>query len=225
MMTRPEWALLANLSQKNGTLPHGNTNYGKYHTDESEKGERSDDTSSVTLTGSGPATWTHDHTPEGVHDLCGNVWEWVRGLRLKDGKLQRAKDNDSALDQDFTLEGDAWVDVLDNGGSPIYIVADDRSLRITSDHSKADDNCNGYRWGEVEVDCKSEQLKELALYAGEPESYIWADNEGEYLPICGGYWSNGSNAGVFGVDLNSPRSVAYSSIGFRSAFCKLKTDN
>ena len=31
LMTRAEWGLLANLSLKNGTLPHGNTNYGKYH--------------------------------------------------------------------------------------------------------------------------------------------------------------------------------------------------
>ena len=38
MMTRAEWGLLANLSKKNGTLPHGNTNYGKYHADSEEKG-------------------------------------------------------------------------------------------------------------------------------------------------------------------------------------------
>lgn len=39
LMTRAEWGLLANLSRRNGTLPHGNTNYGKYHADEKETGE------------------------------------------------------------------------------------------------------------------------------------------------------------------------------------------
>ena len=84
LMTRAEWGLLANLSLKNGTLPHGNTNYGKYHANPEEHGESAGETGK-TKTGSGPATWTHDHTVEGVHDLTGNVWEMVRGLRIKDG--------------------------------------------------------------------------------------------------------------------------------------------
>lgn len=37
------------------------------------------------------------------------------------------------------------------------------------------------------------------------------------MPICGGNWNNGSNAGVFNVNLNNPRSNANSHIGFRSA--------
>ena len=75
MMTRAEWGLLANLSLRDGTLPHGNTNYGKYHADSEEKGE-SIEGSGKTKTGSGPTTWTHNHKVTGVHDLCGNVWEW-----------------------------------------------------------------------------------------------------------------------------------------------------
>nr|DAY91731.1 MAG TPA: TREPONEMA DENTICOLA VARIABLE PROTEIN 1 FUNCTION, PERIODONTAL DISEASE [Caudoviricetes sp.] len=37
------------------------------------------------------------------------------------------------------------------------------------------------------------------------------------LPICGGSWNNTSNAGVFNVNLNNPRSNSNSNIGFRSA--------
>ena len=37
-MTAAEWGLLACLSWKNGTLPHGNTNCGKYHADPTECG-------------------------------------------------------------------------------------------------------------------------------------------------------------------------------------------
>ena len=37
------------------------------------------------------------------------------------------------------------------------------------------------------------------------------------LPIRGGNWNNGSNAGVFNLNLNNPRSNSNTNIGFRSA--------
>ncbi len=37
------------------------------------------------------------------------------------------------------------------------------------------------------------------------------------MPICGGNWNNTSNAGVFRVDLDYPRSNAIGNVGFRSA--------
>lgn len=37
------------------------------------------------------------------------------------------------------------------------------------------------------------------------------------MPICGGSWNNGANAGVFNVNLNNPRLSSNSNIGFRSA--------
>lgn len=92
-----------------------------------------------------------------------------------------------------------------------------------SDHEEEYDGC---RWEDVNIDCESETLKELALYPGEPEAYCYIDStEGEYLPICGGYWNNTSSAGVFHVGLSHPRSHANGSLGFRSAyFRKLKTE-
>lgn len=37
------------------------------------------------------------------------------------------------------------------------------------------------------------------------------------MPICGGNWNNTANAGVFNVNLNNPRSISNSNVGFRSA--------
>lgn len=90
--------------------------------------------------------------------------------------------------------------------------------------NRPDDVC--YIPEDVNIDCESETLKELALYPGEPEAYCYIDStEGEYLPICGGYWSDTSYAGVFDVTLLNPRTHASGSIGFRSAyFRKLKTE-
>lgn len=37
------------------------------------------------------------------------------------------------------------------------------------------------------------------------------------MPLLGGDWNNGSNAGVFNLNLNNARSNANRNIGFRSA--------
>ena len=229
LMTAMERGFLANLCLKNGTMPHGNTNYGKYHADQSEKGECYD--GYKTLTGSGPATWNHDHTVFGVSDLCGNVWEWFRGLRLINGVLQVAKNNDAAMDIDLSADSENWQTMLAEG-KPICIDATD-GIRFTNEGEELDGDgeYDGSEWNDVEFDFgKTEQMIELGLYPGEARAYIYADTSDERLPLCGGYWRNGAGAGVFGVSLLNPRSNSDSNFGFRSAFyrklntedCKLK---
>ena len=68
-----------------------------------------------------------------------------------------------------------------------------------------------------------ELAKALLLYPDEPNGdyggdYHGVNTSGERLPRCGGYWFSTSSAGVFGVYLFSPRTHAYGSFGFRSAF-------
>lgn len=219
LMTAAEWGLIANISLKNGTLPHGNTNNGQYHADASEKGVKYDGGDGRTLTGSGPATWTHNHTPEGVHDLCGNVWEMLRGLRIKDGVLYAAKDNDAALNIDLTQEGDDWHRIKDNSGNVVKVSVDS-SIKITTYPSIKQD-CTGDCWEDVDIDCESEQLKELALFAGEPKAYLYIDStDGEYFPLRGGRWRGGAHAGLFCTALHTPRSYSYWGLGFRSAYFK-----
>ena len=41
------------------------------------------------------------------------------------------------------------------------------------------------------------------------------------MPICGGSWNNQSNAGVFKLNLNNPRTNRNWNIGFRSALPSL----
>ena len=88
LLTNDEWAALAHQSRKNGTLPRGNTDCGKSHSHPEETGTtyKGDSGSSKTLTGSGPVTWNHTHTAEGVADMCGNIWEHVGGIRFMDGQ-------------------------------------------------------------------------------------------------------------------------------------------
>ena len=69
------------------------------------------------------------------------------------------------------------------------------------------------------MNCDSEQLRALALFAGEEKAGCYVDStEGEYILIRGGSWGNGGSAGVFFSNLGYPRSNAYGNIGGRSAF-------
>lgn len=79
----------------NEYIPRGNNSFGtgiaKYET-----GVRCENNTNVVLTGSGPVTWTHDGTPSGVCDLCGNINNHIAGLRLVYGEIQVIADNDAA---------------------------------------------------------------------------------------------------------------------------------
>lgn len=219
-MTAAEWGFLANLSLKLGTLPHGNTDYGAWHGNHKEHGQKAPN-SNRTLTGTGPETWTHDHTKTGVHDLCGNIWEVVAGLRIKNGRLMVAQNNDAALPEtDLTQCGDDWKPLTDDSGAPVYVSVSDGKITFTTDHNKAG-GWDGCKWGEVKTECKSEMLKEYALFAGEEEAYCYIDaTEGEYIPSRGGNWYNGTNAGVFYLNLDDSRADSGWGIGGRSAFFK-----
>lgn len=79
----------------------------------------------------------------------------------------------------------------------------------------------GCAWGNVRMNCDSEQLRALALFAGEEKAGCYVDStEGEYILLRGGGWSSGGGAGVFYSNLYYPRSAAYGRIGGRSAYFK-----
>ena len=226
LLTMPEHGFLANLCLKNGTLPHGNTNYGKYHADESEKGILAPGSSCITLTGSGPETWFHDHTRFGVDGLCGDTWEHLAGFRLMDGVLQTTKDNDAAADIDLSRDSREWQNLMLDG-RPICVDADD-GIRFMNNGEELDgEGCwDGCAWGDAKFDFHiPESMRELGLFPGDPKNWIYADAGGERLPRCGGSWYSTSGAGVFGVYLAYGRSHSDACIGFRSAFCKLKSDS
>lgn len=223
LWTAAERGLIANLCAKTGVFPHGNTSFGTYHKDSTEKGV-SCQRGGKTITGSGPATWNHDHTPFGVSDLCGNIYEWFAGMRLKDGVLETIPDNNAASNVDMSADSKEWKP-LEVEEKPIRINAENGGIKFTTE--KSDVDYDGCEWQDAEFDFEiTEEMKELALFPGEAEAYIYADTEGERLPRAGGYWHNGAYAGVFCVHLYSPRSLSGSYLGFRSAYYrKLDTED
>ena len=239
------FAALNLWSQKNKTVPHGNTNWGKSYTHPHEKGITTyvDGThdGGRTATGSGPVTWYHDYSPAGIADLCGNVWEWVSGMRLKDGEIQIIPYGNAmkstcsmadgstewkAIKADGTLvapgtAGTLKVDLKTAGGVPQINTV----LTYTS---------SGEQW-------PSTPFKDLAKATGlasipqiliamgmYPESSatyggdrFYARNDGERVPFRGSGFGHTSNGGPSAVPLGHPRSSVYVDIGFRSAYVEL----
>lgn len=129
LMSNAEWMAIAHWCRKNGTIPRGNNDFGRDALAVHEHGilspyNASDITSEGrTLTGSGPNTWTHDWSPAGIADLNGNVWDFVAGLRIKNGELQVIPDNDSAMNVDESTSSVLWRAIDTDGnlvapGSP-----------------------------------------------------------------------------------------------------------
>jgi sulfatase modifying factor 1 len=124
LMTNAEWAAIAHWCRKNGTIPRGNTNAGRDITNQQEHGIPAPSSGigagnypeMRTLSGSGPDTWSHDWTAAGIHDLVGNVWDMVSGLRIVDGELQIIPDNDSALNVDESPSSPLWR-AIDTSGN------------------------------------------------------------------------------------------------------------
>ncbi|MED3732566.1 SUMF1/EgtB/PvdO family nonheme iron enzyme [Geobacillus stearothermophilus] len=243
LMTNAEWAAIALWARKNGTMPRGNTNNGASSTAPHERGVKATTGADWrTLTGSGPMSWNHDNSPWGISDLCGNVWEWVDGLKLVNGKIYVHNNNDFNTGN-AANNVDGWVDTLkyfdntsagdatqtshDVGGDPV--LSDDRTYPMYTGGDVNDQYGYSIRTFEsltaetgVTV---PDLLKHLAIFPVDNGDHggdiLYVRNYGERLPVRGGDWGFGSFAGVFALNLSDPRSHAGWSLGFRSAYVSI----
>lgn len=236
------WCAIALWCRKNGTMPRGNNNYGQDHTYALERGTptcRYDDGRVMrVLTGSGPNTWSHNWMPDGIFDLNGNVWEWCAGMRLLNGEIQIIPySNIFDPEVSNSATSTAWRAIASDGslvspGTAGTLKWDwvSNQIQLTSGAitSTAD---AGYGAEYKNMTIASgltvpEIAKGLLLYPDEPGGdyggdYHWFNPTGERLPLCGGDWGHGANAGVFYVNLGNLRLHACADVGFRSAYCNL----
>lgn len=230
LLTNDEWAALAHQSRKNGTLPRGNTNSGKSHSHPEETGTTYKDSSgsSKTLTGSGPVTWNHDHTAEGVADMCGNIWEHVGGIRFVDGQAQVIPGNGAAAGADQSKASAEWTPLYTADGDTIYYNVEDGQINlqlVSPDNADYD----GVEFKELDASALDvpEELIELGLYPApgyDGTDYFWLDTDGERIVVRGG-WGNGAGAGVFDFGGDYSRADVDWSVGFRSALVRYSGDS
>jgi len=184
-----EWSAVALWCMANGFQPRGNTDYGQSHSHPHERGVYDGDGSGeeYTLLGTGPNSWSHNNTANGIADLVGNRWEWVRGFKMVDGRILLAPDNDP------TLAESAWVDTgwnMPGGGT----WASQDSTGAPQSVKRALIMPNGI---------------------ADPDGNLWTNLSGERFPFRGGLRSHAGRAGLGALDLSTARTTSGTGLGLR----------
>lgn len=242
LLSMPERAVIDHLIYKSGFIPRGNTSYGKSHVSgySYEVGEQSADESNGsggrrttrTATGSGPATWFHDGTRDGIADWVGNVWKWISGMRIVDGEIQIFVGNAAAKQANAGAASTYWKAIMPSGalvepgtvgtlkytkGFVLATATGEKGATYTSNFGNLTAN-SGVNVPEI--------LYELHLMPKSGvthEGGFWINNDEERLPLVGASWSHTSDSGPSALYLYLPRTRAYADVGLFSAFMELES--
>ena len=241
LMTSAEWAAVSLWSQKNGTPPRGNNDGGKDWSMPHEHGavvslsavvpEGEEGPPMRVATGSGPASWAHDGTSEGIFDMNGNVWEMTSGLRLNHGIVECVPDNDAAR---YTLADAPWRQIcakdlqfqnaggqslcMYQGEADVYFAAaeccKDKPEELFSPFSRITAQIDELKPGNL--------LQQLCMIPVKPEEEIsaagWGVTDDIRYPIRGGYWVNREMAGIQAYGFYMRNKDRYFDVGFRCCY-------
>jgi hypothetical protein len=249
LMTRMEWGLLIQWCENNGFIPKGNNNYGKHNSEANYKAIPTYVSGGQICrigTGTGPLSWYHDNSPAGIADLCGNVWEWMGGLRSVYGELQILVNNNGADSSHSQLAGgQEWRAIKADDGTPIEpsgagttpgsVKMDFISSKLTystsiTDPARGEHNCT---FGNITCDSTISDAAKLLLQsigmlpynpAGLCKDHYcyFNNNEAERSFFSGGVWYY-SSYGMASFIGHYSRTFSFTNIGFRSAFVNLPT--
>jgi len=225
MMTNWEWAAIMLMSLKNGFEPTGNTNHGRHHRKTFEAGRRVDggvignsSGNGNTLTGSGPSSWSHDNSLEGISDLVGNVWEWIDGFKINEGQIFMPVDNNYSLADTlwpatgcfFDATGSATSGNPRLNGSRVITSTDTSILNPWSEMTRGSGFTPPVAIAQACIDPVG--IAKSAL------GYITVRNHGERIPLRGSSRDDNSKSGFGALHIGNFRSSMSTIIAFRPVF-------
>lgn len=232
LMSAHEWAAVSLWSIANGTVPRGNTNYGRSHERKLETARRADngipgDTGGTgrTDTGKGPAAWSHDHTEFGITDLVGNVYEWIDQMCMQDGRIITTLDNDPSIAEANWTRHAAFLDAIaaTNGAPKLNSKVNIRQGDLGDDGTTG--SAFSVEWQKLTKDPSYTPLQllrrlliESATTTGSAGGTLSGRNYGLRFPVRGGIWNGGAGAGLGCLGLSDSRAGAGGYLGFRPAF-------
>ena len=210
-------ALLVHIMEALDWQPRGNTAHGMAHDATHEWGQRQDElltgdsagTGNI-LTGTGPDTWNHDGTPHGVADLVGNLWEWIYGMKIVDGRFFLDLHNNQGAESGWAAQN-AYVT---GPGAPQLASAKAADTASSQDPWLSLSKKEGY----VSSELLKRALIEPAGQSLALNGRFYANTSGERLPLVGGFRSNAGSAGPTALNLNDARTAASTAFTSRARF-------
>lgn len=225
LMTNAEWAAVALWAKDNATMPYGNNNYGrdadkKHLSGTIISGDTFGSGNSRWLTGSGGPTTTHNWV-NGIADMNGNLWEWVDGIKVDEGKIYvMGNDNTTPTwgGNSFAAAESTWYDTgmwvnWDGTASYCSFSAVGRDSVTAAVKPKTFGTTTGAD-SLLQVLAIGPVGSNAAAYGND---YIYLRNDGLRFPIRSGYWAYSTSAGVFDLSVSYERSNSYNHLGFRAA--------
>ncbi len=230
-------AAIALEAKKRGFLPHGNSDNCVDFFNREEHGQPGE--GNVVRTGSGPVTWSHNNSRDGIYDLTGNLNEWDAGLRLSGGEIQIIPEG-LWMEKDCTMEEDCryWRSITPEGkltepGAPdaLRYISGGEGILLTTRRDSGRETTGNCAFHKIRAEAGlriPELLYSLMLYPEETEGgydgWRWIRSEGECLPLCGGGYRALDHAGIFFVGMTYPRTHRYDLAGFRSVYIARKNE-
>lgn len=239
LISNDQWAAVALWAKKNKSLPRGNNNKGRDIDDTQYKAipmaKNSDKEIVIVATGTGPVNWTHDKSTAGIWDLNGNIWEWVDGIRLCYGEIQKWE-NGSWHGLSYangtwgSMENTPDMSIGENEGSNCRFDWQDSKWKIATNITTESGTSNDCKFASVSTDSSKDKtkntLRAMALlpdlkfateYSSNNEHFRLINGDSEQYFYRGGDYDDGRRAGVFALGTGD-KSHKSSTLGFRAVY-------